>query len=171
MKLPKFSFEKKDIKAFLVFGGVVAAVILGVLFFGPYLPVIGTSFFYVSMLVLVAVTWGLAGHAVLKSLFLVGANLSLMIFLAQAYCEVPTEARTANEALMSLIGFAVLYIGYEFVCSVFKEVKGRMATFREANNDKNPWLFVIFFALFTGLFLVQVGQVLQPILHNLCVYK
>lgn len=171
MNLPKLSFDKKDIKPFLIFIAVVAVVPLIAHFYGQYLPVIGTSFFFVSLLILVALTWGLAGHAVLKSLFLVGANLSLMVFLAQAYCEVPIVDRTADGALATLVGFAVLYIGYEFITSVFKEVRGRMQLFKEANQQKSPWLFVVFFALFTGLFIVQVGQVILPILHNLCIYK
>lgn len=171
MNLPRFSFDKKDIKSFLLFIAVVGLVPLIAHFYGQYLPAIGTSFLFVSLLILVALTWGLAGHAVLKSLFLVGANLSLMVFLAQAYCEVPLINRTADEALVTLVGFAVLYIGYEFISSVFKEVRNRMKLFKEVSQQKNPWLIVVFFALFTGLFIVQVAQVILPILHNLCIYK
>jgi hypothetical protein len=169
MKLPKF--EKRDMKFFLVFIGVVAAVLLISRFLTPYLPAISVTFLFISLLILVAFTWGFAGHAVMKSLFLVGANLTLVIFLAQSYCDVPSAARTGNDALATLIGFAILYIGYEFINSVYKEIKSRMNQFKEANNNKSPWPVVVLFALFVGLFILQVWQVISPIIHNLCIYQ
>ncbi|MBI5400648.1 MAG: hypothetical protein HZB12_00825 [Candidatus Yonathbacteria bacterium] len=106
----------------------------------------------------------------MKSLFLVGASLSLIIFLAQSYCEVPNLTQSGNDALKTLIAFGFIYIGFDFFKSLYKEVRSRLKTLKEINDGKNPWIFLFPFALFLGIFLWQLYQVINPIMVNLCIY-
>ena len=113
----------------------------------------------------------MAGHAVMKSLFWVGASLSLIIFLAQSYCAVPVAAQTGNDALKSLLVFGFGYIAIDFFRTLYKEVLERIKMLKQTNDGKKPWMILVPFGLFTGLFVWQIWQVLFPILHTLCVYK
>jgi hypothetical protein len=162
---------KQEKKTILLFASFLVVTVLTVLLLRNYLPAIGTGLLIFALGALVLMTWAYAGYAVMKALFWVGADLSLMIFLAQAYCDVPAASRTGDEALKSLVGFAIFYIGAHFTVVAYKEIKKRTDMFKEANDNKLPWLAVIPFGLFTGLFVWQIGQVLLPILHNLCIYK
>jgi hypothetical protein len=164
-------FKKWDLKWFLVFTAVTVAAFVVVTFFKQDLPKITEVLLIVELVFLVSVTWGLAAHAVLRSLFAVSVELSLIIFLAQAYCATPTAAHTANDALMTLVGVGLIYIGIKFFWTIYEEALGRAKSLREAYDHKWPWLILIPFALFTGLFAWQVIQVLIPIVQNMCVYQ
>ncbi|MDE1924977.1 MAG: hypothetical protein KGH79_02250 [Patescibacteria group bacterium] len=164
-------FKRWDFKSFLIFAAIVAVVFIGANFFSKYLSQIAYVILAIELVFVVAVTWSLAVHAVLKSLFGVSAGLSLIIFLAQAYCAVPNYARTADDALKSLVAFGLVYVGIQFFWSLYKEAKERSKTLKEANDNKRPWIALIPFALFTGLFAWQVIQVLLPIVQTLCIYQ
>ena len=155
----------------MIFAVVALIAFIGASHLNPYLTNFGYAVLVIELVIIISITWGLAVHTVIKSLFGVGAGLSLIIFLAQSYCEVPLPARNADDALKSLVVFGLIYIGVEFCFSIYKEAISRIKTLREANDDKRPWVVLIPFALFTGLFIWQVVQVLLPIIQNLCVYK
>jgi len=163
--------RKKDTATFLIFLALSVAFFVGFTFFQDAFAKVGSALLFIELLVLITVAWAFAGHAVMKSLFLVGASLSLIIFLAQSYCDVPSIARTGDDALKTLLAFGFLYIAADFLRALYKEVTDRTKTLKQANGGKHPWLFLLPFALFTGLFVWQVMQVLLPILQNLCVYK
>jgi predicted neutral ceramidase superfamily lipid hydrolase len=164
-------FKRFDLKSFLIFAVIAAFAFFAASHLNPYITNIGYIILVIELMIVVTVTWGLAVHAVIKSLFGVSAGLSLIIFLAQSYCQVPLASQTANDSLKSLVAFGLIYIGVEFFRSIYKEATGRAKTLKEANDNKRPWLMMIPFALFTGLFIWQVVQVLLPIIQNLCVYK
>ncbi len=165
------SFIRKDVTTFVVFLVLVALVFVGITYFKNYLAPVGYSILFIELAILVIVAWTLAGHAVMKSLFFVGASLSLIIFLAQSYCEVPNLTQSGNDALKTLLVFGFLYVTVDFLKSLYKEIVARSKTFQHANNGKRSWLFLIPFALFVGIFVWQIVQVLMPILQNLCIYK
>lgn len=162
---------KLDLKSLSIFAAVAAAAFFAANHLSPYLSNIGYVILIIELMIVVTVTWGLAVHAVIKSLFGVSAGLSLIIFLAQSYCQVPLAFQTANDSLKSLVAFGLIYIGIEFFRSLYKEATDRAKALKEVNDNKRPWLILIPFALFTGLFIWQVVQVLLPIVQNLCVYK
>ena len=164
-------FKKVDFKSLLIFAAVAAVAFFAANHLNPYLTNIGYVILVIELMIVVTITWGLAVHVVIKALFGVSAGLSLIIFLAQSYCQIPLAAQTANDSLKSLVAFGLIYIGVEFFCSLYKEATDRAKTLKEANNNKRPWLILIPFALFTGLFIWQVVQVLLPLIQNLCVYK
>jgi hypothetical protein len=116
------------------------------------------------------VAYGLAAHAVMKSLFWVGASLSLMIYLAESYCSLPSNARTGNDALKTLIAIGLIYITVDFFRTLYKEFTTRSKTLKEIDGQ-TPWFLVVPFAVFTGLLVWQIYQVMDPIVLNLCIYK
>jgi len=121
--------------------------------------------------ILFLITWVLAGMIILKSLFLVSGELSLMIFLAQSYCDVKNRTQASDGALISLFGFGLLYIGLLFIRSLYKGLIGGLKTFEKRNDGNKSWPIVILFGLSIGLFLWQLYEVINPIVHNLCVYN
>lgn len=162
-------FEKREILAFCIFVLIVATVFIGMTFYRDTFEVIGAMLLVIELAIFITVTWALAGHAVMKSLFVVGASLSLMIFLAQSYCAAPHLTQAGNEALKSLLGFSLLYLGFDFIRSLYKEVTGHTKRMKEINKGKNPWIFLVPFALFVGIFLWQLYQVMFPIVSSLCI--
>lgn len=110
----------------------------------------------------------LAGFTVLKSLFLLSAELSLMIFLAQAYCDVPNHV--ANDALKMLVGVSLLYISFEFFKSLKKALTERLEKVPKKRWSKEKVVVVCLFAIFTFVFVWMIYQVVNPIISNLCIY-
>jgi hypothetical protein len=167
----KFELPKKlNIKAFAIFAIVAVAAFLLLAYFRDSLPKITEVILIIELCLLIAITWGLAAHAVLKSLFAVSVELSLILFLADEYCKTPPLAHRADNALMTLVGVGMIYIGIKFFWTVYQEAVARSKSLKEAYDNKRPWIVLIPFALFTGIFAWQVIQVLMPIVQNLCVY-
>lgn len=110
-----------------------------------------------------------AGFTVLKSLFLLSAEISLLIFLAQAYCDVGTT--TGHDALRSLIFIGLAYIGYEFFKSLQKALKERLESIPEKRWSWEKFLTVVLFLFFAGTFVWAIYQVSSPVILDLCIYK
>lgn len=163
--------DREKLIQFSIFLVLSALVFVGMTFFKDTFQTIGSSILLIELIILTLVAWAFAGHAVMKSLFLVGASLSLIIFLAQSYCDVPNLTQSGNDALKSLLGFSIIYLGFDFIRSLYKEVTGHTKRMKEINKGKNPWIFLIPFALFVGIFLWQLYQVMFPILNSLCIYN
>lgn len=137
------------------------------------------SYFTSAMWIINTITLGLllsffmiiAGFAVLKSLFFVAAELSLLIFLAQSYCAVPNRLAAGNDALKSLLVIGILYIAVSFFRSLYAAIKDN---YKKVENEKWSWekIFTVsLYLFFTFLFVWQVYRVMEPIVFNLCVYK
>lgn len=154
----------------------ITATILAVLLTGGgiilarYYSGVSSGIFLVALAVLILTAWIMAGYAVAKSLIGVGAGLSLILYLAQAYCEVPQVARTGDDALKSLLIFGFLYIAVDFFCRLYREVVERSKILKEIDGYKRFWLVVIPFILFSILFTWEIYQIVAPITRNLCIY-
>ena len=115
-----------------------------------------------------------AGLVVLKSLFVLGAELSLVVFLAQSYCG-PGIDRTVqgDSALMSLLVLSLTYISYRFLKEVFEKLKNQAEQFRAVDGKWSKeaiFMFLLLF-LFVGLFMYMLYLVISPIILGLCVYR
>lgn len=165
------NLSRKQIVLFAMFLGA-ALFAFFMARYGEQVSKVGYIVLFVELMIIVAVTWGMAGHTVIKSLFGVSVGLSLLIYLAQSYCD-PIVLRThsGDVALMSLVGFGVLYVGYEFFRALRNEVIERIKILKEINNHKKPWIVIIPYGLFTGLFVWQIAEVLLPIINSLCIYQ
>lgn len=162
--------NKEKLIQFSLFLVLSAFVFVGMTFFKDTFQTIGWTILLIELAVLTMVAWTFAGHAVMKSLFLVGASLSLVIFLAQSYCDVPNLTQSGSDALKTLLAFSIIYLGFDFFRSLYKEVTSHTKKMKEANNGKSPWMLLIPFAFFVGIFLWQLYQVMFPIINNLCIY-
>jgi hypothetical protein len=117
--------------------------------------------------------WAFAGYTVFKSLFLLAAELSLLIFLAQSFCSVAVAQRSAssNDAMKTLLLAGLTYVVIAFFISLRNHLKGY---YEKVKNEKwsSAKIFVIFlFFIFLIWFLWQIYEVIDPIIRNLCVYK
>ena len=168
-----WNISKKQIISILVFcGAVVFSFLMAT--YGEQMSKIGYFVLGAEIIIITIISWLMAGHSVMKVLFTVSATgLSLLIFLAQSYCSVPTILRTqsGDAALMSLVGFGILYIGHEFFQSLRKEISSKLKILNEVKSQEKPWFITIPYGLFIGLFIWQIVQVVVPIINSLCVYK
>lgn len=126
--------------------------------------------------ILFIATWFMAGIAVFKSVIIASVSLSVVIFLVQTYCELPLTSHTANNELKNLLMFALAYSVYLFIISLYKELfgdkkeqKGTFKLLDEMYGGKKPWLIVTLYAMFIGLFIWQLYQVMKPIFSSFCV--
>ena len=157
--------------SYIVFFVIIILSFIGANFFKTYFYGATYVVFWILTAILVLLTWAMAGQAVIKSLFCVGAGLSLMILLAQSYCAVPAISRTADNALKSLLIFSIIFIAVEFARSLYKEMKIGADKLKEINDQKWPWMVMILYAVFIGAFIWQIDAVASPIIFNLCIYK
>jgi len=174
--IDKNNINKKELKQFSIFLFLTIVVFFFESYYGLFSKYI-TPVFFVIFLIIMFITWLMAGLAVIKSLFVVSASLSLLIFLAQSYCALPTNEHTANSSLESLIWFGLIYIVYLFLKSLYGDVidnkksKMNLSIFKEINKGKYPWMPLTLYAIFMGIFLWQLYQVVDPIISNFCIYK
>jgi hypothetical protein len=115
-----------------------------------------------------------AGLIVIKSLALVAAELSLIIFLAQSYCA-PEVMKTpsGNSALAGLVLLGLSYVMYRFFFDVYAELQQQGKKFKEVDGK---WSFeaialFIMLVLFVILFTVMIFEVVSPIVRSFCIYK
>jgi hypothetical protein len=169
----KINLKKENIIPFSIILLIVAAVFFGVNFLG-----MGPILFGIVFSILLLITWSMAGLAVFRSLIVASVSLSVLIFLSQTYCNLPLDKHTADESLKFLFSFGLFYSGAIFFGSLYKELKGdkergtkgSLKTLEEIYNGKKPLLILLPYGLFIGLFLWQLAQVMDPIIHSLCIY-
>ena len=134
----KENFTRKDLVAFIIFTVISATVFIGLTFFKPYFTSAVNVILVVELALLAIVAYSLAAHAVMKSLFWVGASLSLMIYLAESYCSLPPSARTGNDALKTLITIGLIYIAIDFLSTLYKEFTARSKTLKQIDRKEHP---------------------------------
>lgn len=161
-------------KVELLASGLIILIVGGVLLLNAYAPKISTIIFFIALFILLFLLWLKAGKTVFDSLVEVsgtaGVIISVTIFLTKSYCELPIEAQTATESLKSLYTFGLIYGTYIFGKSLYHKTKNEIGIFREANRESNPRLILFLYVLLVLLFLWQLYAVLNPIIHNLCIF-
>jgi hypothetical protein len=180
--IERIGVDKKNIKPFLIFlvGIIVVSIFLVNTSFlstvGPVMFTLVFGFFVLALSVM-------AGYAVFRSLLTASIGLSLIIFIGDEYCHLPVGQQVANNSLMTLIGIGFAYVVVQFIYSLFKEFfgdkeakdewrrKGIIAVFKEMNGNKHSWLVLVIYGLLIALFVSQIYNVINPIIHGLCVYK
>lgn len=167
----KLNPRKKDALSFAVSLAITVVFFLSVYFFGGNF--VGTMWVVVATMLglILLVIWILAGFAVVRSLFFVAAELSLLIFLAQSYCAVPEHSAASDAALKTLGGIGLVYIALGFFRSLYKAARDHYKTIAKDNWSAQKVFTVAFFLMFAGLFTWQVYLVMKPIVLNLCVLR
>jgi hypothetical protein len=171
-KFQKLRSLSKEQKRRLYIALLIALVVaIAVTVIAAFFPGLAGGLLIAAFCILLLVSWIVAGFVIFKPLFFVSAELSLMIFLAQSYCAVPKDARTADDSLKFLLVFGLAYIAVVFFKSMYKEMENVLATAKKIGKGESPALFVVLFVAFIGVFLFQLYQVINPIVQNLCIYS
>ncbi len=161
-------------KTYQIIASVTIAVILilGFLVLGNYFSEVMLIVSFIVFGILLLFFTIAAGLAVLKALFYVAAEISLLIYLSKSYCEVPASKLTlaSNNALKSLLVVGGLYIVISFGKSLIDKVK---SDYKNIESEKWSWekvTTVAFYLLFAFLIVWQIYRVIGPIIVNLCIY-
>ena len=168
----RLNLNKRDLIAASLAVGIMAVIL------------IDSSFFHNrildALLIFDAIVLGftllaiaiLASFAIMGSLLEIAAGLSLLIFLAQSYCAVPTYTPRGDDALKSLVSLGLLYIAFYFFRSLYKSLRGYLQKLQEEDKERS-WektttivLYIVFIFLFVG----DIYSVMNPIVNGLCVY-
>ena len=167
----KTGFDKKKVIAFIF--SVILVLFLN--FDLKYLHGSFTILLYIlgALLVTLLIAYAMlkAGFTVIRSLCLVGAEVSLIIFLAQSYCGVVKDASPSDKSLVAFLSMSGIYIAYEFLKHLFSALENRLKNMPSKLVTWEKVLVIFFFLLFTTAFLSMIYQVIHPIISDLCVYK
>lgn len=179
----RFKTDKRFVLLFTLYLVSAICAFFAFINWGEEIRTIALVFSIIGLFVLTMFTWSLAALAVFRALMVVGAGLSLILFIAQSYCGLDVSERMADDSLRSLIGISILFIGVIFVVHLRRELFGDpeakrefdkvgvLKSLRDANDGKNSILILVLYASFMGLILGQLFEVLSPIFNNLCIYK
>lgn len=163
--------NKKNFLPLVISLLITLTFIFGIQYLGrnfvSYVWIVNIILFSLLLLIIMMV----AGFAVLKSLFLVAAGFSFLIFLAQSYCETSNRLAPGDQALKSLLIIGILYIAVNFFKSLCGTVKGDYKKVKDEKWSPTKIFTVSTYILFTYLFVSQVYMVVAPIVSNLCIYK
>lgn len=171
IKIAWNKLDKKDIASILI-----SLVILSLLFFAY--KIFGDRFNHyiwtfdgIMIIVFVYLIMFIAGFSVMKALFFIAAELSLLIYLAQSYCSLSIKPSGTKEALQSLLIIGLSYIIYNFAKSLIDVCKNR---YKIIKNDRS-WYFktvsISLFIFFAGVFVWQIFLIVNPIISGLCIYR
>lgn len=128
-------------------------------------------FIFIVLSVFVLVIYLYAGVVVAGALFTVAAGLSLIIFIAQAYCDVP-RTESSDHALSSLIIVSLLYLILSFSKTMYKEMQDHYKQLNEEDKKSKEALLVSsVFVVSVAIFLIAIYKVMYPIVTNLCIYQ
>lgn len=144
-----------------------------------YFPKVNSVLFVVLFSVIFFFTWVMAGIAIFRSLLVSSAILSIVIFLAQSYCNLPTNLHSADDALKSIFGFGMIYSVSVFMIALYKEMMGdekkekksHLTIFKEINEGKISWIILCLYVLSMAIFISQIYQVMRVLINNMCIYK
>lgn len=169
--LDKLGIKKEDVPRILIATAITICLLLGIYFLGSKFLL---AMWIVNALLLgivLIVIWIIAGFAIFKSLSVIAAELSLLVFLAQAYCETHIRSVSGDDALKTLIAIGIFYIIVAFLRSLIKESKTR---YKVIGKDEKSWkktATITLYLIFTILFIWDISLIVYPIINSLCVYQ
>lgn len=167
----KLGFRREDIVPFLIAVGIAGVFLADANFLEHKISIVLWVIIGITLGVLISWIALLAGFTVLKSLFLLSAEISLLIFLAQSYCDVGAFTSRGDDALRLLIFLGVTYIGYKFFKDLRDALRKRLDTIPEKRWSREKIIVVVLFLLYTLTFVWSVYLVVSPIILDLCIYK
>lgn len=173
--LASVGLKKGNIARFATALAVPITFFLGIYLFGNYflegIWIANGIALGIALGILLLLAAIIAGYTVIKSLFFVAAELSLLIFLALSYCDVPSRAVASDAALRNLLVLGFVYIGATFVWSLYRISK---ENYKKVENERwsiKKMVTVALFLVLAGSYVWEVYLVVNPIILNLCIYK
>ncbi|MFZ3074151.1 MAG: hypothetical protein WA093_03425 [Minisyncoccales bacterium] len=146
----------------------IAVIVLSIIIFGKQLTApLGFAAIIVWLLLLSAIML-MAGLTVIKSLFKVGAEISLIFFIGQFYCSLPARTYQNDEAMRNLIFLGIAYIIFAFIGQLWNFFKEWRKEFQK-DHSAGKYIFIIIFSLFISWFILNIYSVLNAMLHGLCI--
>jgi|GEM_PF-1073496 len=167
----KMGFKRENIIPFIISVGFVLVVFLDNNFLHNRIELVIWIFIGIALTTFVAWIAMLAGFTVMKSLFFLSAEISLLIYLAQSYCDVRILASQSDDALKGLIFLGVTYITFKFFKDLKVALENKLHSIPEKRWTREKIFIVVLFVLFTGSFVWSIFQVVSPIILDLCIYK
>jgi hypothetical protein len=170
--------EKNQIKDRLVLHkkDIIYLIFVIVLFWGCCFS--GTDFMD-TMLAFTLILWIVvlflfilvSGFVVLYSLFLVAAEISLLIYLADSYCALPNRLPANDSALKSILAIGFIYVTMRFYIFLRETWNENNKNVRNKKGMIHEKLFNAVFLLFIFYIIWLIGMVMSPIVNNICVFK
>lgn len=167
----KIKIDKRNIKPFIVSLIIALFSFLAFHYCSGYFVNVIWVFSVILLVFLLLIIMIKAGFVVLKSFFVVAAELSLLIFLSQSYCNVSGHSIESDEALKSLLAFGILFIAISFLKSLYEELNKDYKVIKNEPWSKEKIIFMSCYFLFIYVFIWNICLVMIPILSDLCVYK
>ena len=169
--IDSLNLSKRDIWAAVISIVVTGTIILDSVFF--QYRVLEALFITdgIGLGIILIVIMILTGFRVMRALVEVAAGLSLLIFLAQTYCNSSGLTTSSNEALKSLFTIGLIYLSYYFLLTLGKLFIADLKKIRDKGRSWQETVFVILYTVFTILFIWEIWLVMNPIIKGLCVYK
>lgn len=163
--------NRENLKPFLVSATIAALFLIGYYYLGNHFGIVMMYITLILLVLMVALIGLVAEFMVLKSLFFVAAELSLLIFLAQSYCDVQGRTIPGDQALKNLLVFGLVYIGFTFCRSLYKALHEHYKVMKDDPWSKEKIGTITLFLIFTGMFIWQIYLIMNPIVLDLCVYR
>ncbi len=148
---------------------IAAVLSVGYFFLGSNMSEVLWIITAVAFSILFLLTFAYSAFFVFKSLIVVAAEISLLIFLAQSYCAVPNRTVSGDDALKVLLVVGLVYITVAFFKSLFKASEKQYKNIKHEkwSFEKTTIVGLILFCAF--ILLTQIYLVVDPIILNLCV--
>jgi len=163
--------NKKNIISFAISTAIASVFYFGYHFFGNHFTSSVWNITGILLVILILIIMMMAGFVVMKSLFFVAAELSLLIFLAQSYCSVTGRSASGDNALKSLLIVGFAYVIVNAGRSLLKTLNEKYQLVKKDRLSKEQIFVVALFLIFISIFISQVYSVVNPIIVGLCVYK
>lgn len=122
-----------------------------------------------AIFILVITIAALAGYAVTRSLVRVSAGLTLIIFLAQTYCDLETKSQSGVEAMKGIFSIVIMCLLFDFFKSLYIRISENIKKIRAQEKSARAIILNILLVAFVGLFLYWIYLVLTPIFSSLCI--
>lgn len=163
-------WDKKNVPAIATSLGIATLFLAGFQLLGNHFTEAMGLITAIALGLVLSAMMILAGFAVLKSLAAVGAEISLLIFLAQSYCSA-NRSTESDQALNGLLILSLIFIAFTFAWSLYKILVEYYANVKDDPWSADKIISVSLFAIFIVLFFSQLSLVIGPIILDLCIYK
>jgi hypothetical protein len=162
---------KDDIISSIISIAIVALLLWGYQYLSGYFVSVLWLGVALPILLLFVVIMIKAGFVVLESLFLVSAELSLLIFLSQSYCSISVRGAANDVALRNLLIVGIIYMALKSLSALRDALRNNFATFKKSKRIQHEVVVMVSFLFFTLLMVWQIYLVMDPIISNLCIFR
>lgn len=166
----KLNLTKRKLISFSISVLIAAPLFFLSEYYGEQFTTVMWVLLGIILTILVAIMAAVAGFMVIKSLIGIAAGLSLLIFIAQSYCDVPVRDVSSDGAMASLFVAVSIYLIVSFGRILLKILNNY---YKRVEDEVWSWKKILAVALilfFVGFFVWEIYLVMKPIVLDLCVF-